>query len=70
MQPLNFGEPEHPVLEEVVPFLERIFGGGSLLRVAGTRHCRCPRRPKGTVLRVRISRKQLRKAAFFNRPRR
>ena len=22
---LNFGEPEHPVLEEVVPFLERIF---------------------------------------------
>jgi protoporphyrin/coproporphyrin ferrochelatase len=23
---LNFGEPENPVLEEVVPFLERIFG--------------------------------------------
>lgn len=23
---LNFGEPEHPVLDEVVPFLERIFG--------------------------------------------
>lgn len=23
---LNFGEPEHPVAEEVVPFLERIFG--------------------------------------------
>ncbi|MGH7447567.1 MAG: ferrochelatase, partial [Longimicrobiales bacterium] len=23
---LNFGEPEHPVPEEVVPFLERIFG--------------------------------------------
>ena len=22
---LNFGEPEHPTLEEVVPFLERIF---------------------------------------------
>ena len=22
---LNFGEPEHPTLEEVTPFLERIF---------------------------------------------
>ncbi|HSL72548.1 MAG TPA: hypothetical protein VK864_20025, partial [Longimicrobiales bacterium] len=22
---INFGEPEHPTMEEVVPFLERIF---------------------------------------------
>src|SRR5690606_33638047 len=32
---LNFGEPEHPVLDEVVPFLERIFSINSALEKEG-----------------------------------
>ncbi len=37
---LNFGEPEHATLEEVVPFLERIFLANAALEGAGTAEAR------------------------------
>jgi protoporphyrin/coproporphyrin ferrochelatase len=37
---LNFGEPEHPTMEEVLPFLERIFHANASLEPQATEEAR------------------------------